>query len=608
MLELRPTSEEHNPIVNSVERILATAIEDRAAYLYFEPQPNSLQVRIRQDGMVQVAVPNLPAKMVAPTIAHLKSMAQIGLDLPAPQTGTIDRASNFGRVRLEITTLPTQFGDSITARIVYIDRQPLSLDRLVLNRQIFHTIQQLIYSDRGLILIVGGIDSGKATTVYASLAELNRANRIIYAIVGTASENAHRDLKYTVPGIARIILPSHADRDVARTIQTCLRQHPDILAIGDIDSLATARSALQAVARGCLVLATIQAETAGGAIAQLIELGVSAAQLYTATIGIISQKTIGRVCSECRLPHEPDSWELAQLGSTMLGLNERRPYYRANSLTIAEIERLKHSGNLCPKCRGWGYCGRIGLHEVSVITEQLKSVIIGGDAEKIDLAIQETGMCSFLDLAIKMFREGHTTLTEIKRCVPPRTLLQNQLANAQTDLNSGELDADNSSSLAAALYWKQRANHAQADYEQLLVELENYQQESDQFEQRLKQSRSQAEHVTRAEIALQLLSVIDVIELARKTIEPQTDREAAIQKGYSMLENKMLASIKEIGVRVTETKGHKFDPRLHEVVREVGTHEYPAGTIIDELKRGYTLSDRVLRLAQVKVAIASSFA
>jgi molecular chaperone GrpE (heat shock protein) len=106
---------------------------------------------------------------------------------------------------------------------------------------------------------------------------------------------------------------------------------------------------------------------------------------------------------------------------------------------------------------------------------------------------------------------------------------------------------------------------------------------------------------------LQLLSVIDVVELARTSIKPQTDREAAIQKGYSMLEHKMISSIRDIGVRFTESQGHKFDAHFHEVVQEIGTHEYPAGVVISEVKRGYTLGDRVLRLAQVKVAVASSF-
>ncbi len=609
MSDIRPTSEEDIAIVNLVDRILAKAIEDRASALYFEPQAKSLQMRIRKDGIVQIALQNLPTKMVAPTIAYLKSMAQIGVHLPAPQTGKIvgaaarnkNRASKFGRVNIEITTLPTQFGDRVTVKIADAEQLPLSLDRLVANREILAAIHQLIHCDRGLILVVGGRDCGKSTTVYASLAELNRAERIIYAI--------DSDAKYTVPGIARIMLPERADDEaISQTIRACLRQQPDILSIGAIDSLATARTALQAVASGCLVFATIQAETAGGAIAQLIELGISPAQLYTATIGIIAQKTIERVCPQCRQPHEPESGELAQLGNTILNLNDRQMYFRANSLSLAEIERAKQIGKLCAKCQGCGYSGRIGLHEVSVITDRLKSAILSGDAERIDLATQETGMRSFVDLAIKLFREGHTTLTEVRRCVPVRTLLQNQLATAQTHPNSGELSADNSDTLEAALYWKQQATNTKADYEQLFAELEIYQQEADKFEQRIAQSRSQSAHSTRAEIALQLLSVIDVIELARTSIKPQTDREAAIQKGYSMLENKMLSSIKEIGVRVTETRGHKFDPHLHEIIKEIGTHEHPAGSIIEEFRRGYTLGDRVLRLAQVKVAVASSYA
>jgi type IV pilus assembly protein PilB len=600
MPDIRHISEEETAIVNLVERILAKAIEDRAGYLYFEPQAKSLQMRIRKDGMLQVALQNLPTKMVAPTIAYLKSLAQIDLSLPAPQTGKIDRESKSGRIRIDVTTLPTQFGDRVTAKISYIDRPPLSLDRLVSNREILDAIRRLIHADRGLILVVGGRNSGKATTIAASLAELSQPQRLIYAI--------DREFAHPLPGVERIGLPDTADAEViSRTIAACLQQQPDVLALGKIDNIITAQAALQAVAGGSLVFAEIEAETAGGAIARLIELGISPARLYSATIGIITQKTLQRLCDRCRLPHEPQSEELAQLGNTILNLNERRIYFRANSLSLGEIDRAKQLGNLCAHCQGSGYSGRIGLYEVAVITDRLKSAIVDGDAERIDFAIHETELRSFMDLAIQLFREGQTTFPEVRRCVPPRILLQNQLATAQTYPDSGELGSDCSDTLETALYWKQQATNAKADYDRLLTQLESYQQESDRFQQRIEQSRSQTERGTRAEIALQLLSVVDVIELARSSIKPQTDREAAIQKGYSMLENKMLSSIREIGVRITETKGCRFNPHFHEVVKEIGTHEYPAGMIMEEFKRGYTLGDRVLRLAQVKVAVASSY-
>jgi type IV pilus assembly protein PilB len=599
MPDMRQTAED-NAIVNLVDRILAKAIEDRAGYLYFEPQAKSLQMRIRKDGILQVALQNLPTKMVAPTIAYLKTLAQIELDLPAPQTGRIERESRLGRIGIDVTTLPTQFGDRVTAKLAYIDRPPLSLDRLVSNREILDSIQQLIHCERGLILVVGGRDSGKDTTIDASLAELCHPERLTYAI--------DRECKHSLPGIERIMLPDTADeKTISHTIAACLGEQPDVLSLGRIDNIATARAALQAVAGGCLVLASIEAETAGGAIAKLIELGISPARLYTATIGIITQKTIDRVCERCRLPHEPESGELAQLGSTMLMLNERRTYFRANRLGLSDIERAKQIGNLCTKCQGCGYSGRIALHEVATITDRLKSALVAGDAERIDVEIHETGLRSFMDLAIPLFREGQISIAEVRRCIPARILLQNQLTPERIHVDSGDLGSENYDTLEAALYWKQQATNAKADYESLLTQLEDYQQESDRFQQRIEQSRSQTERGTRAEIALQLLSVIDVIELARSSIKPQTDREAAIQKGYSMLENKMLSSIREIGVRVTETKGCKFDSHLHEIVKEIGTHEHPAGIIIEEFKRGYTLGDRVLRLAQVKVAVASSY-
>jgi type IV pilus assembly protein PilB len=608
---IRSTAKEDNLIVNLVNETLAKAIEDRASYLYFEPQAKSLQMRIRRDGILQTILPSLPQKMVTPTIEQLKSMAQIELDLPAPQTGIIYHASKFGQVRLEITTLPTQFGDSVTAKIAYVERQLLSLNQLIPNRESLASIQQLIHCDRGLILIIGAQSSGKSTTVYASLSELNQLDHNIYAV--------DRQLKYTVPGVNQITLPANAnDEIVTTTIQSCLQQYPDIIAIGSIDRLPIALAALQAVSRGCLVFATMQAETAGEAITKLIDLGISAQQLYAATIGIIARRSIERVCPQCRLPYQPDSLELSRLGSKAIDPNELRSYYRANSLTLSEIEQAQQSGELCPKCQGLGYRGRIGLHEVLVITDRLKAAILDGDAEQIDRVARETGMQSFLDLAIKLLRAGNTTLAETQRCIPPRILLQNQLLKkdnivggaSPTQQNQPDpqaLNATNPESLETAAYWKQQAENTKSDYEQLLNELENYRQEVDHFEQQIKQTRLQAEYDTRTEIALQFLSVMDVIELARTSIKPQTDREVAIQKGYSMLENKIMSSIKDIGLRVTESKGHRFNHHFHELIQEVSTHEHPPGIIIEEIRRGYTLGDRVLRLAQVNVAVASSF-
>jgi type IV pilus assembly protein PilB len=603
MTSIVHTSETDNSIAKLVSHILVNAIEDRATHLYFEPQEKSLQIRIRKEGMLQTALQNLPPKMVAPTLDYLKLSAKIELNCPTPQVGTIEQNTQFGRVKIEITTLPTQFGDSITAKITYRQQVPLALDRLILDRQILTSIHQLIQSARGLILIVGSQDSEVSATLYAILATLNQPDRSIYAL--------DTDFEYILPGINQI---GRARGDFS-TIETCLDRSPDVLSLGWLvggaspveNRLSTLHSALEAVARGCLVFATVRADTAGTAIERLMQLGVPAEQLYSSIIGIIAQKTIGRNCDRCRLPHEPNRAELASLGTAALALNveHRREYYRANRLSLHQIEGAKQMGTLCSKCQGLGYERRLGLYEVSIVTHRLKAAILSGDSERIDVATTEMGMRSFLDLAVQLFRTGDTSLTEVQRCIPPRTLLQNQM----TDADSSDLAAAaaNSSSLDTALYWKRQADEFRAECDRLSQELELHQEESIQFEHRIEQSRSQVEQSTRTKITLQLLSVVDAIELARTSIEPQTAREAAIQKGYSMLEHKMLMSIKEIGLRITETIGHKFDPHLHEIVQEIGTHAHPTGTILAELKRGYTLSDRVLRLAQVKVAVTPRF-
>jgi type IV pilus assembly protein PilB len=591
------TSDADNSIVKLVSRILVKAIEDRATHLYFEPQEKSLQIRIRKDGVLQTALQNLPAKMVNPTIEYLKSSAKIELNRPAPQLGILELSPNLDRVKIEIGTLPTQFGDSITVKITHCQQLPLALDRLTVDRQISTSIQQLIQSNRGLILIVSAKDNGCAGTLYSSLADLNRPDLSIYAL--------DANCEYLVPGINQII----CENNDLQIMEACLDRSPDVLSIGRIDTLSTAQFALNAVARGCLVFATVLANTAGAAIERLISFGVPSAQLYPAIIGIIAQKSIGKNCERCRLPHALDRAELDSLGTAQLALKDRPKYYRANRLTLQAIEQAKQTNNLCPKCQGLGYDRQIGIHEVLVITDRLKSAILSGNGEQIDFTAQEIGCRSFVDLAIELFQNGDTTLEEVQRCIPPRILLQNQIIDPNSDAHGdySTLDSDDEHSLSTALYWKKQADKFRAESDRLFKELENQHQESVQFEHRIEQSRTQIEQSTRTKITLQLLSIVDAIELARTSIEPQTAREASIQKGYSMLEQKMLMSIKEIGLRIVETTGHKFDSRLHEIVQEIGTHEHPAGTILAELKRGYTLGDRVLRLAQVKVAVTPRF-
>lgn len=590
------TSDADNSIVKLVSRILGKAIEDRATHLYFEPQERSLQIRIRKDGVLQTALQNLPAKMVNPTIEYLKSSAKIELNRPAPQVGILELSPNFDRVKIEIGTLPTQFGDSITVKITHCQQLPLALDRLTVDLQISISIQQLIQSDRGLILIVSAKDNGCAGTLYSSLADLNRPDLSIYAL--------DANCEYLVPGINQII----CENNDLQIMEACLDRSPDVLSIGRIDTLSTAQFALNAVARGCLVFATVWADTAGAAIERLISFGVPSAQLYPAIIGIIAQKSIGKNCDRCRLPHALNRAELDSLGTAQLALKDRPKYYRAHRLTLQAIEQAKLTDNLCPKCQGLGYDRQIELHEVLVITDRLKSAILSADGERIDFTAQEMGCRSFVDLAIELFQSGDTALEEVQRCIPPRILLQNQIIDPDADTQAEyNLDSDDENSLSTALYWKQQADKFRVECDRLFKELENQHQESVQFEHRIEQSRTQIEQSTRTKITLQLLSIVDAIELARTSIEPQTAREASIQKGYSMLEQKMLMSIKEIGLRIVETTGHKFDSRLHEIVQEIGTHEHPAGTILAELKRGYTLSDRVLRLAQVKVAVTPRF-
>jgi type IV pilus assembly protein PilB len=599
---LKSSNDEENAIVKLVNRIFSQAIEDRVTDLYLEPQADSLQVKMRREGIVRPTFSPLPTNVIKPTIDYLKLVANIDRDRPAPQTGKIARATREGNIEIFVTTLPSQFGELIHAKFIYL-RQPPSLAELIADRDSLNTILKLIHHDRGLILVAGGKDAGKSTTIYSCLAALNHPQKTIYTC----------DLfhPYQIPGVTQI----KVERDARLSLlATCLEQNPDILYLGVIDSLSIAQIALKAVDRGCLVLATIDARDVGSAIERLIDLGLTPARVYAATIGVIAQRLVPQVCSECRLDYAPKIGELQQLGISAAIANKNSHYYRARSLSSAEMAAEKLAGTLCPQCQGWGYHGRIGLYEILPLTERAKSSILQGDldainltlSERINITAQETGMRSFLDLAVNLFRSGQIDLVTTQHCLPPKTLLHKQLT-APDRIESGNLVESEIDRVTAAIYWQQQAKNTKTENERLLAELEKYRQQTHNFEQRLNQSRSQIEQSTRAEIALQLISIVDVIELARNSIKPQTDREAAIQKGYVMLENKILTSLREIGIQTIETQGQKFEPRYHEIVREEVSDSALAGTIIEEFKRGYIIGDRVLRLAQVTVAVSSNF-
>jgi type IV pilus assembly protein PilB len=606
----KSNTDENDPIVKLVNRILLKAIADRATDLYVQPQSQFVQIKVRQDGRFQTGWPNLPQQTIQPIIDYFTSAANIDRSLCAPQIGIFSLNTKVGKVEIGVTTLPTQFGDSIHAKLSYNQQPPPALATLISDRDSLNTIKQLIQHDRGLILIAGEKDTGKSTTVYSALAELNRFDLAICSV--------DNQVKYTIPGITQIGIDRHSlgRRSRLQVIQACLAQNPDVIFVGEIDSLEIAQMAIAAVHQGCLVWATIEARDVGTAIERFIALGASPTEVYTVTVAAIAQKLVPQICAHCRLDYVPPIEELGQLGMSALLTHQKIDYYRPQRLNLQEIESAKVAGKLCSHCHGMGYRGRIGLYEILPIIEQIKSAILGGNesvtqmtmGDKINIAAQEMGMRSHLDFAVNLLRAGNIDLLTTKGCVPPKTLLHNQW-KASGRIESGNLlDHDLSLDQAAAVvYWQQEVTETKAEHERLLGELEKYQREVQNFEQRLKQSRTQIEQSTRAEIALHLLSVVDVIELARNSIKPQTDREAAIQKGYVMLENKILTSFREIGIHTIDAKGRRFESHLHEIVREEVNEQYPAGTIIEEFKRGYTIGDRVLRLAQVKVAIASSF-
>jgi type IV pilus assembly protein PilB len=581
----------NNSIEQLVDRILDRAISEGATDLYFEPQADALQLQVRQDGKLSIGWQYTGNDLNLSILHHFQQLAGIDRQVPAPQIGKFDRICQNEKTEIIIAIVPSQFGEIIHLQVLYSDRQPPSLETAITDRDLLAIYRSLLHSNRGLILIAGGKDSGKSTTIASSLAELVRPDRLIYTI--------DRQIKFKLSGVNQIAVGNRDLTERIKIINAGIDLNPDIMAIGLIDCLEIAELAIKAVDRGCLVFATVMAENVGQAISAFLGFGIDPLRLSRAMLGTIAQTLVTQLCPQCREAYTPSDIELAALGRNLITRGKRDCYYRPR-LSGKDIVQ-----NVCPKCHNRGDNGRSGLYEILPWNRPIESIVISGDANRINIAAQEIGMRCLSELALDLFRHGHISLAEVKRCLSPQSLLQDPISS---DLSGGRLDSQTDSiSNGYSSHWQQQATQAQLECQQLISELEQYQQEAANFEYRIKQTRVQVEQTTRAEAALQLLTAIDTIELAKNSIKPQTDRETAIQKGYMMLDKKMLSSLREIGVCTIETVGHKFDSRLHEILKEEGTQDYPSGTILAEFKRGYLLGDRVLRLAQVKVAIASSF-
>lgn len=392
------------PIVNLVKKILIKALQDGISDIHVEPQEETLRVRFRKDGVLQQSFPPFPKKVAGAVAARFKIMAELDIaEKRMPQDGKIRQVYQGRKIDFRVSTLPSRYGEKVVLRILDNSSTQLGLDKLISDPDTLELVRDMARRPFGLILVTGPTGSGKSTSLYSVLAERNDP--------GINISTAEDPIEYSLPGITQVQVIREKGMDFASILRSFLRQDPDVILVGETRDKETAKTAIEAALTGHLVLTTLHTNDAAGAIARLDEMGVEPFMVSGALLGVLAQRLMRRVCSECRISYQPTREELARFGLSASADGEMT-IFKANTLTPEERSASKP----CEKCGGIGYRGRVGVYEVMKITERLQNLINGGaPTERLKEAAVEEGMKTLLAYSLNLVKEGHTTLEEVER-------------------------------------------------------------------------------------------------------------------------------------------------------------------------------------------------
>jgi type IV pilus assembly protein PilB len=382
------------PAVVQVNKTIQRALVLGASDIHFTPQLRALEVRARVDGVVR-RIGTIPNSQQAAVTTRLKVMGRLDIaERRAPQDGRVAVRTGGHTVDLRIAVLPTKFGEKITLRVLNQASAPRSLAELDLAPETEEAIRSAISQPFGAVITCGPTGSGKTTTLYSALHELNTPDRTLMTI--------EDPVEYLTAGIDQIEVNPRAGLTFARGLRTILRSDPDVILVGEIRDEETAQIAIRAAMTGHLVCSTLHSQNAASAVRRLTDMDVEPGLLAATLTCLVAQRLARRVCVDCKEPYTATKADLVALG---------RPNERAG-------RRLLTRGAGCPACGGTGYKGRIALFEVLTFTEELRELIAGG-ASTVELqrAAVASGMRTLFDDGARLCLDGVTTVAEVRRVV-----------------------------------------------------------------------------------------------------------------------------------------------------------------------------------------------
>ena len=380
------------PTIRLVNSILERAITERSSDIHLEPRENQLTVRMRIDGVMRNIL-TVPKELQSSVISRIKVMS--GLDISErriPQDGRFNVRIRQKDIDLRVSTLPTVYGEKIVARLLDKSAGKISKEMIGLTGSDLEKYETMLHCRSGVLLIVGPTGSGKSTTMYTMIDDLNTPDVNLVTL--------EDPVEYNIDGINQVPINEKTGMTFASGLRAILRQDPDIIALGEIRDGETADIAMRAAITGHVVLSTIHTNDAVGTIERLNDIGVAPYLTSSALRGIISQRLVRRVCPHCRKPYTPTPEELEALGGNF---PEDVQFYR---------------GAGCPNCFNLGYRGRIAVFELLLINRRIRRVIAsGGGRDEIESGLKEEGFVSLHDNAVRLILEGVTTSDEVLRVI-----------------------------------------------------------------------------------------------------------------------------------------------------------------------------------------------
>jgi type IV pilus assembly protein PilB len=383
-------SAEDAPVVKLVYSILGQAVGEGASDVHFEAAEDEMRVRFRVDGVLREAA-HVPKRMVNAVVSRVKIMSDLNIaEKRVPQDGRVSITVEDRRVDLRITTLPTQRGEGATIRILDKDNAQRSLDELGMAGDARERFADAFHQAYGAVLVTGPTGSGKSTTLYAALQEINDVEKNIITI--------EDPVEYRLNGINQINVNRKAGLDFATGLRSILRADPDVVMVGEIRDGETARIAIEAALTGHLMLTTLHTNDAPGAITRLTKMGIEAFLTASAVDCVVAQRLARKLCSHCKQRTIVHPEALAQADIRVGG----------------ELEAYEPVG--CSRCNQSGYRGRAGIYSVMRLSERIKEMIVAQAPEaEIAATAREEGMLTLREDGISKVRSGLTSLEEIIR-------------------------------------------------------------------------------------------------------------------------------------------------------------------------------------------------